>query len=141
MVVYVVVTAVIVVDGLVLDVEQLCLEEVHGPGLVKTLLPLLMSLDLHLPSPLILLFRDDLRRIPLSTEEHLVVLELRLEERDRRGEEVACGAGVIVEALRAADSPPAQLAVDGAFHDLAEFRGVMNLYFHFKSRFGIAEVL
>ena len=24
----------VIVDGLVLDVQQLCLEEVHGPGLV-----------------------------------------------------------------------------------------------------------
>ena len=124
-VVNVVITAVVVVDGLVLDVEQLGLEEVHGPGLVKTLLPLLMSLDLYLPSPLILLFRDDLCSILLPTEEHLVVLELRLEERDRRGEEVARGARVVMEALGPADSPTAELAVDGAFHDLLENKEVL----------------
>ena len=86
-----------------------------------------MSLDLYLASPLILLFGDDLGSIPLSTEEHLVVLELRLEERDRRGEEVAHGARVVMEALGAAYSPTSELAVYGAFHDLVEFRGVTIL--------------
>ena len=53
----------------------------------------------------------------------MVVLELRPEERDGgRGGEIANGAGVVgqvaVEALGAADSPPAELAVDDALHDL-----------------------
>ena len=65
MVVNVVVAAAVVVDGLVLDVEQLGLEEVHGPGLVQALLLLLLLLlrppiDLVLVSPLVLLLRDEL---------------------------------------------------------------------------------
>ena len=63
MVVNVVVAAAVVVDGLVLDVEQLGLEEVHGPGLVQALLPLLLLrplIDLVLVSPLVLLLRDEL---------------------------------------------------------------------------------
>ena len=64
MVVDVVVAAAVVVDGLVLDVEQLGLEEVHGPGLVQALLlPLLLLrplIDLVLVSPLVLLLRDEL---------------------------------------------------------------------------------
>ena len=63
------------------------------------------------------------KHCPTSPEEHVVVLELRPEERDGgRGGEVSHGAGVVghvaVEALGAADSPPAQLAVDDALHDL-----------------------
>ena len=124
----------VVVDCPVLDVEQLRLEEVHGPGLVHALLllhfrPLIV--DLLLTSPLFLLFRDDLRAPLLPTEEHLVALELRPEERDRRGGgvEVAHGAGVVgvVEALGAADSPPAELAVDDALHDLSEMSEVIQL--------------
>ena len=63
------------------------------------------------------------KHCPTSPEEHVVVLELRPEERDGgRGGEVAHGAGVVghvaVEALGAADSPPTELAVDDALHDL-----------------------
>ena len=123
---------VIVVDGLVLDVEQLGLEEVHGPGLAHALLLLLLllrSLDLVdlLTSPLFLLFRDDLGGAPLlpPTEEHLVALELGLEESDRRGGEVSHRAGLI-EALGAPDTSAAELAVDDAFHDLTEMTEVTN---------------
>ena len=58
-----VVVAAAVVDGLVLDVEQLGLEEVHGPGLVQARLLLLLLrplIDLVLVSPLVLLLRDEL---------------------------------------------------------------------------------